>query len=271
MNGRTKGIRMLRHTLLLTCFLVANQAFARHQATVVLRAGGRVQGVVRYLPASRSYEVATGTAGGPTREIRADEVERIILAEPPAQLQGAMQAVQRGNYQQAIPVLTQIIEQYAMFGPDVQAGQGLMLAYLRTNRSREALQVGENLVRMNAALQRQGAFASLYWEALLEEGRSATLRTALREAIESGSREIAAVALLRRGDMEMREGRPREALIDGYLRVVLLFRDIGLAQPEALYKAMRAHEELNEVTYAERWRQRLLSNHGTSEFAQRLR
>lgn len=245
-----------------------HDAFARHQATIVLTTGQRAQGVVRYLPASRSYEISVR---GATREIRVDDVAEIILAEPPAQLEQALRDVQQRRYQQAIPVLSSIVEEYAMFGPDREAGKALMLSYLRTGRSNEALRAGEGMIRRNPRLERNADFASIYWEALLEEDRISTLRTSIREAIQSGSRDLAAVGLLRRGDLEMRDGRHREALIDGYLRVVLLFRDVGLVQPEALYKAIQAHEQLNEVNYAERWRQRLLANHATSEFAQRLR
>ena len=248
--------------------LFAGASHGRHEATIVLNTGARAQGIVRYLPASRSFEIQAGAA---TREVRADEVAEVILAQPPAQLREALAQVQQRRYQQAIPVLTQIVEDYAMFGPDQDAGSALMLAYLRTDRSAEALRAGETMVRRNPRLERQPAFATVYWETLLEAERLSTLRTSIEEAIRSGSREMAAVGLLRRGDLEMREGRTREALVDGYLRVVLLFRDVGLVQPEALYKAMQAHEELNEVAYAERWRQRLLSQYATSEFAQRLR
>lgn len=249
--------------------LFSGMAYGRHQATIILKDGaGSAQGEVRYLPSKRSYEIARG---GITREVRARDVERLILAEPPAQLEPALRNVQQGRYQQAIPELRRIVEEYTMFGPDVQAAQGLMQAYLRTNRSSDALKTAEELLRMNPDLQKNPGFAAGYWEALLEEGRTATLQTALSEAIQTGSRSLAAVALLRRGDVNMREGNPREALVDGYLRVVLLFRDVSAVQPEALYKAMEAHQEQNEVTYAERWRQRLLTNYGTSEFAQRLK
>jgi len=248
--------------------LCAGVAQARHPATIVLQNGSRAQGVVRYLPASRSYEIQIG---GATREVRSDEVAEVILDQPPAQLQAALANVQQQRYQQAIPVLTQIVEDYAMLGPDVAAGRALMIAYLRTGRSSEALRAAENMVRRTPALEREPEFVAVYWETLLEAERISSLRTSIEEAIQSGSREMAAVGLLRRGDLEMREKRPREALVDGYLRVVLLFRDITFLQPEALFKAIQAHEELNEVTYAERWRQRLLANFATSEFAQRLK
>ncbi len=268
MKKKSDQIMMLFLTVCAAMLLPWHTALARHQATIVLNNGQRAQGVVRYLPASRSYEI---TARGATREMPASDVAEVILDEEPEGFSRALRDVEARRYQQAIPVLSRIVEDYAMFGPDRQAGSALILAYIRTDRSSEALRIAETMIRRDSRLERDPAFAAVYWEALLEEERLSTLRTAIREAIQSGPRDLAAVGLLRRGDLQTREGRHREALINGYLRVVLLFRDVGDVQPEALYKAIRAHEKINEVSYAERWRQRLLSNHATSEFAQRLR
>ncbi len=245
-----------------------HRAFARHQATVLLNTGQEIPGEVRFLPASRSYEIRVGDR---TREVRAADVAEVTLDREPEGFSRALRDVEQRRYQQAIPILSSIVEDYAMFGPDREAGKALILAYLRTDRSSDALRTAETLIRRDSGIGQNPEFAAVYWEALLDEERLSTLRTSIREAIQSGSRDLAAVGLLRRGDLEMREGHYREALVNGYLRVVLLFQDVGFAQPEALYKAIRAHEELNEVTYAERWRQRLLSSHATSEFAQRLR
>lgn len=263
---KTDKSRLCFGMMLIAC-LMALPAMAQHRATLVLRSGARPEGTVRYLPASRSFEI---TAGAATRTISARDVERVILASPPAQLQQALQNVNRGNYQAAIPVLSRIVEEYTMFGPDVVAGRALALAYLRTNRASDALRASEQLLRVNPDALQSGDFASVYWETLLAAGRESTLRISLREAIESGSRELAAVALVRRGDLEMQSNNHREALVDGYLRTILLFQDIGFIQPEALYKAVKAHEALNEVNFAERWRRRLLTSFATSEFAQRL-
>jgi tetratricopeptide (TPR) repeat protein len=264
-NRKQKGL-----VVVLGMLCLAGSAFAqlRHEATVVLTSGQQAQGMVRYLPASRNFEIQVGQA---TREIRADEVAQVILRNPPPELPAALADVQGGRYQQAIPVLSKIVEDYAMFGPDVLAGGALMRAYMQTGRSSDALRAGETMQRRNPRLERQASFASVYWEVLLQEERFAGLRSSIQEAIQSGSRDLAAVGLLRRGDLEMREGRAREALVDGYLRVVLLFRDVAAVQPEALFKAMKAHEGLNEVALAEKWRQRLLGSFGTSEYAQQLR
>jgi hypothetical protein len=260
---------ILAAVLLLVCLAGHQvQAQSRYQATIVLNNGQQASGMVRYLPASRSYELKSGPV---TREVRAAEVERIDLAEQPEGLEAALANVRAGRYASAIPVLSKIVEDYAMFGPDIKAGGALMKSYLETNRASEALKAGETMVRRSPDLAKKPEFASVYWEVLLANERMASLRTAIDEAVSSGSRELAAFGLIRRGDMEKEAGRTKEALVDGYLRVALMFRDVPAAQPEALFKAIQAHEELNEVTYAERWRQRLLSTFPTSEFAQRLR
>ncbi len=267
------GLQMSRVRLVVTVVAllslpVSGLAQARHQATLLLKNGGRAEGVIRYMAATRSFEM---TAGAVTRTVNASEVDRVILAQPPAQLNQALKAVSDGNYQASIPVLAKIVEDYAMFGPDVVAGRALAVAYLRTNKAADALRMCEQLLRMNQDAVKSGPFASVYWEALLETGRDATLRVSLREAIETGSREVAAVALVRRGDLEMKAGKHREALLDGYLRSILLFQDVRMIQPEALYKAIKAHEALNEVQFAERWRRRLLSGFANSEFAVKLK
>lgn len=261
-----KGLRAIL-TVAVLMSLPAS-VWAQHQATLVLKNGGRADGVVRYLVASRSFEIASGPA---KRLVNVSDVQQVILAQQPPSLAPAVDAVNKGNYATAIPTLVKLVEEYAMFGPDVIAGRALALAYLRTNRAADALKVSEDLSRSNPESMKSGSFASVYWEALLTTGREATLRISLRDAIETGSRELAAVALVRRGDLEMKSSKPKEALIDGYLRAILMFQDIGFIQPEALYKAMKAHEALNEVQFAERWRKRLLSGYATSDYAAKLK
>lgn len=266
-----KWIRLRQwHTVLLAgvVMTLAVPCFAGQQsATLLLKNGGRAQGMVRYLASTKGFEINDGKT---TKSFRVSEIDRIILAQQPAGLEQAVQAVNNGNYASAIPVLVKIAEEYTMLGPDVIASQALALAYLRTNRTKEALKVCEDLIKVNPQSIQSGAFASVYWETLIIEDRISTLRTSLRDAIETGGRDVAAVALVRRGDLEMKDNNPKLALLDGYLRVILLFQDVALIQPEALYKAIKAHEKLNEVQFAERWRKRLLAGYATSEFAKKL-
>ncbi len=243
---------------------------AQHEATLVMKnSGAQVQGIVRYLAASRSFEI-TEKAKQVTRTVKASDVDRVILAQQPAGLQQAVQQVNSGNYT-PIAVLQQIAAAYQMLGPDVVASQALALAYLRTSKTKDALKICEDLLKNNPDALNDGNFASVYWETLLAEGKTVALRASLRTAVETGGREVAAVAQVRRGDLEMQDKKPREALLDGYLRTILLFQDVAFIQPEALYKAIKAHEALNEMQYAERWRKRLLGSFGTSEYAAKIK
>jgi tetratricopeptide (TPR) repeat protein len=247
--------------------IMALPCMAQHAATVYMKNGSVAEGTVRYLPSSREYEIDNNKI---KQKVRLAQVDRVVLKQQPAGLQQAVAAVNRGDYTPT-QLLAQIVSAYPMMGPDVQAGQALAVAYLRTNRAKEALKVCEDLLKNNPDSLKSGAFASVYSEILLAEGRIPALRGILRTMVETGSRDVAAVAQVRRGDLEMHEKKPREALLDGYLRTILLFKDVTFIQPEALYKAIKAHEALNEVQYAERWRKQLLGQFGTSEFAAKLR
>ena len=75
---------------------------------------------------------------------------------------------------------------------------------------------------------------------------------------------------MKRGDVLLAQGDAKSALRDGYLRTILMFQDVKDIQPEALYKAMKAHQSIGEHPYAEKWRKRLLAGYPTSEYAKQL-
>jgi tetratricopeptide (TPR) repeat protein len=245
-------------------------AGGQHAATVVKRGGGSARGMVRYMGASKAFKV-TSVKGNVTQTVQASEVERVILVKQPAQLAQAVAAVKAGRYATAIGPLKSIKDEYEMFGPDVVAAQYLAIAYLNTGKSAEAVRMCEDVLRGNPKAADSGQFAGIYWDALLKEKKYATLRRILDDAIQTGARSVAAVALVKRGDMDMEKGEAKKALLDGYLRTVLLFQDIKAIQPEALYKAMKAHEAVNEHHFAEKWRKRLLSGYPSSEYARKLK
>ena len=243
-------------------------AGAVHKATLIKHNGGRAQGFVRYLPASKAFELK---AGAVTQSLQASEVAKVVLLEQPAQLQQLVAAVKRGQYLAAIAPLKKIKDEYEMFGPDLIAAQYLAVAYLNSGKAAEAVRMCEELLRGNPTASKSGEFAGIYWDALLKEKKYATLRRILEDAIQTGSRDIAAVALVKRGDMDMEKGESKKALLDGYLRTILAFQDIKTIQPEALYKAMKAHTAVNEHHYAEKWRKRLLSGYPNSDYAKKLK
>ncbi len=239
-----------------------------HVAQLVKKDGGRASGDVRYLSSSKSYEIKIGPA---TTQVRAAEVARVVLKKQPAALAGAVAAVKRGQYAAAIAPLKKIKEDYEMFGPDVTAAQYLAKAYLGMNKAADAVRMCDEVLRSNPNAAGTGEFAGVYWDALLKANQTAKLARILGDAVKTGSRPVAAVALIKRGDIDMKKGEAKKALLDGYLRAILLFQDIKDVQPEALFKAIKAHEAVNEHHYAEKWRKRLLSGYATSEYAKKLK
>ena len=115
-----------------------------------------------------------------------------------------------------------------------------------------------------------GDLAVMYWQALLKANRSAKLEELLDQAIKKGGREASASALVLRGDLLMARKQPRDALKDGYLRVVVLYENVRAVQPEALFKAAKAFEALQQNPNAEKMRTMLRTKFPSSEFAKQL-
>lgn len=241
-----------------------------HMATLIKKDGGRASGKVRYVGSSKTFEMQM-QGGRATTTVPAADVARVVLQTPPADLAAAITAVKRGQFQQAVAPLKKIKDDYAMFGPDVQAAQFLAQAYLGLGKSADAVRMCDEVLRTNRDAATSGEFAGIYWDALLKEKQFAKLSRILGDAIQMGDREVAAVALVKRGDIDMEKGEGKKALLDGYLRTILLFQDVKVIQPEALYKAMKAHQALNEHNYAEKWRKRLLSGYASSDYAKKLK
>jgi len=239
----------------------------QHKAMIITKTG-RVTGMVRWMGATKAYEVRSGNA---TRQVSLRDVVKVTLAKQPKQLRQAALAVQRGQYAKAIPVLKKIKDSYQMFGPDLEATRWLAEAYLKLNQTDNAIKMCEEVFRENPSAMTSGDLAGVYWEALVKKGEFTKLRRILTEAVETGSREVAAVAQIRRGDIDKEKGNLKKALLDGYLRTIILFQDVKTVQPEALYKAIKAHETLNEHSYAEKWRKRLLAGYPNSAYAKKLK
>jgi tetratricopeptide (TPR) repeat protein len=240
-----------------------------HQATLIKANNrGKASGLIRYLASSKAYELKI--RGGVTIRIPAKEVERVILDQQPAQLASAVAAVKAGRFSAAMAPLTKIKADYEMFGPDLKAAQYLAVAYLGLNKPADAVRMCEDLLRRNPRAGDSAAFTGVYWDALLKEKKYSTLTRILDDAVQTGSRQVAAVALVKRGDILMEKRETKKALLDGYLRVVLMYQDTKSIQPEALYKAMEAHKVLKEHHFVEKWRKRLLAGYPASDYAKKI-
>lgn len=260
----------MKYKLILAGLLMATLAQANVPGVIYKTAasgGGEVRGDVRWRPAAQAYAV---TRGGVTLNVPLNEVESVQVQEPP-NLAGAIQQVRQGMYGSAVPVLQGIMRDYQMLQHDVTAAQYLAQAYLKQKQYAQAIRMCEEVMRANPGALRSGELAGIYWEALLEDGREATLNRELTKAIAEGSRAVAAVAQIKRGDLEQRKGNLREALVNGYLRTVILYQDVKPVQPEALFKAVKAFEQLGQLNYAENMRKRLLAEFPNHEYSRQLR
>ena len=237
-----------------------------YQGTITTR-DRPFSGEIRWRPASRAYAVR---AGGITMDIPIADVIGVRLAQQPEGLERAVNMVREGQPAQAISNLQQIMNAYTMMGPDRIAGRWLAQAHLNMGQAGQAVSTIDQLLRNSPTARQDGELMGVYTDALIADGQLAQAERALDDLIASGSRSAAATAQIKRGDIYVQRGDLREALISGFLRTIVLFQDVREAQPEALYKAIQAHTELNEHQHAERWRTRLLSAFPNSEYARRL-
>jgi len=82
---------------------------------------------------------------------------------------------------------------------------------------------------------------------------------------------VAAMAQIKRGDIERKKENLKEALVDGYLRTIVLFKQVKEVQPEALYKAAKCFEELGEHSYAEKMRKTLLEKYPLDPYTGKIK
>ncbi len=227
--------------------------------------GDPIRGTITYRASSRTYNVARG---GVSMTIPADQVDT-ILVQKPREMDAALAAVRAGRGAQAIPVLEKIFNSYIGLQWDVVAARALAEAYLQAKNGDKAIEYCERVISVNKNVSAD--LLGVYWDALLLGEKYDRLRRAITEAIEKGSREQQAVAQIKRGDIDRKQGNLKQALVDGYLRTILLYEQIKSVQPEALYKAIKCHEELNESHHAEKWRKKLLQEYPASPEADKIR
>ena len=63
------------------------------------------------------------------------------------------------------------------------------------------------------------------------------------------------------------KGDLQTALIDGYLRTIVLFEQVKDVQPEALYKAVKCFEDLGQAAHADKMRKKLLAEYPQTAYA----
>jgi TolA-binding protein len=229
--------------------------------------GAKIEGSISWDGAAREY-----TVQGPGFITRIPEFEIVDVQVPkPAGLDALAAQVQAGRHAGTEQPLLKIMKDYEMLKWDTEAARLLAQTYLGLNKLREAEEMCEKVFRSRPQSRTSGDLARAYWDILERAKKETKLRAALQEASRVGGREVAAVAQVKLGDIERAAGDPRKALTVGYLRTVILFKDIRTVQPEALLKAAQCFQELGQGTYAEEMRKRLIEGFPQSREAAEAR
>ncbi|MGI6496422.1 MAG: tetratricopeptide repeat protein [Kiritimatiellia bacterium] len=259
----------MKKTLLLAVLALASvSAFANVRARIFKVGDDRpLQGTVIWRAIAKQY-ILTQPNGV---EITIDfaDVARIQV-EKPREFDGAVSAVKSGKFAAAIPVLEKLVKDYAMLQWDEEAIPYLAEAYLATGRDADAVKECEKVIALKPEAAYSGDMAMSYWTALLKTGKTAKLDELVEKAAKSGQRSNAARALVMRGDILAARNQHREALEDGYLRVIVLYASEKNLQPEALFKAAQSFEALQQVPHAERMRTKLRTEYPSSEYVRKL-
>ena len=127
---------------------MASAALADVPGTLIKKDGGRLRGMIRWLPASRTYVVTAARGTGQasfTFKVALGDVSQLDIQKPAA-IDKALSYVQRGQYAAAVPALEKIMKDYRMLQWDLIAAQSLAQAYIRTNRAREAASMCEKVI-----------------------------------------------------------------------------------------------------------------------------
>jgi lipopolysaccharide biosynthesis regulator YciM len=231
--------------------------------------GRTIKGNIRWQPSSKVYGVVQ--ANNVELKVPLADAAKVTVASP-QNVAAAIKIVQSGQQvERAIPVLETVMADYQMLQWDVVAARWLADAHLQKGDAKKAIEMCEAVIAQNADAGVTGDLPQIYWRALLADGRTAKLKEALTDGIKRGDRQTMALAQILRGDIAMKEGEFKDALIDGYLRTVCLFREVKALQPEALYKAAQCFEKLSQPSHMEKMRKKLLDDYPNDPYTQKIK
>lgn len=234
--------------------------------SVLLTNGKRVAvKTIEWRESTKEYHVET--VDDIKMPIALKDVDRLDIAKP-AEFDKAVQQAEAGMGDAAIPVFEGFVTKYKMMVWDVKSREILGRIYLKKKNAQKAIDALQPLFAEGGTPGGvSGATRRVYWDALLDGGRTADLEKELAVAIATGRRDAAAAAQIMRGNMLRAAGKNDEAL-SYYLRTVLFFDEVKDVQPEALFRTAEGLKALNDVR-AEEYRKVLLQKYPDSEFAKK--
>ncbi|MFZ4398224.1 MAG: tetratricopeptide repeat protein [Kiritimatiellia bacterium] len=234
------------------------------------------KGLVRWNATKKVYIVKTLSGATAIEfEVAGTSVKSLAVAEP-ADIRQAVQSVRDNKLPQAIVALDKLAQDYLMLQWDMVATRWLAEAYIRDGKPDLAVRACERVTdkRPDAAIS--GEMAPWYWQALLSAGRFNKLEDLLVFAAKSPMPDGQARANIIRGELLRKQGKSKEALREGYLRTVVLFkgwRDPAVrdARAEALFKAAQCFDDLGQISPATRMRTICMNEHADSRWSGKLK
>ncbi len=258
------NIRFLKTVFtMLVLLAMAGSSYAIQGIIVKSADGSRIKGDIRWQQSRKQYLVST--ADGITMTFTPEQVKNVYVPKP-AGFDKAVKDVEAGRYSSALPVLQKIMNDYKMMGWDVKATRYAAAAELGTKNPKKAVMLCENLIKINPKVAYQGDIAEIYWQALAESGRTVKLEKVMTKAIKEGHRDLLPLVQIRRADIDMKNGKYKDALVNGYLRTAYFFKNNKKYAPEAIYKAMLCFQQLNEPNNVEKMRQMLMTEYPDSVY-----
>jgi len=221
---------------------------------------------IKWFETRREYQVEN--ADGSMIPVALDDVD-IIEVEKPAEFDKAVQAVAAKQFDVAIPILEDLVVKYRRLQWDAKSREILASACLAKGDYKKASQVLGDLMAGTAKNQITDEHHVMYWTALMGAQMIATLKKDLNENLAGDSKSLAALAMIKRGDISKSEGKRDDALLD-YMRVVILCDEAREAHPEALFKAAQLLEDMRDQARAEELRKKLVSLYPSSVYARKL-
>jgi tetratricopeptide (TPR) repeat protein len=219
---------------------------------VVLKSGQQVPGVS--IRAKADGSVVLTRADGQQLVLTRDQYTQAVADRPP-EFDAGLKAVQGQKFDEAIPLLKKVVDEYKYLAWDERALVVLGRAYAGKKDHASAIAAYEELFRGNPAAEKEAAVMWGYLEALLGAGQAARLEPRLDQMIREGARPDAARAQMMRGDVKAAAGQLEAAALD-YLRTVLFFKKEADVQPEAHLRVAETLEKMRD-NRAKEWYRRL--------------
>jgi len=211
---------------------------------------------LEYRASADQYHFTKGTFGGELA--RASVVD--LSVPRPADFDKYAAQIKDTADPSAIAAMEEIVRRYSMLKWDVEGLKLLVPIYLKKREFDKVYSSGDNIRKTGASLPPE--LLSAYWESLNAKNMPEKLKQEIKDAIESGPRQSAAVAYVARGDLLQKDRKKQEAVVQ-YLRTIICFGDVRAIQPEALFKLTKLLKELNDPR-AEKMKRKLLDEYPDS-------